>query len=105
MLVLTPQATSVIKDLTALPQIPDGSGLRIAPAPDGSGELQLSLQAQPAPGDEIIDNHGVRVFLEPATANLLADQTLDAQVTDGGAGFYLTGQDHLTGQNEGSPQA
>jgi Fe-S cluster assembly iron-binding protein IscA len=96
-LVLTPNATSVIKDLTAQPQIPDGSGLRIAPAPDGSGELQLSLQAEPAPGDEIINTGGARVFLEPATANLLSDQTLDAQVSDSGAGFYLTTQSRQEG--------
>jgi iron-sulfur cluster assembly protein len=89
---LTPNATNVIKDLTTHPDIPRGSGLRIAPAPDGSGELQLSLQAEPVPGDHVIDNEGARVFLEPATANLLADQTLDAQVSDGGAGFYLTAQ-------------
>ena len=92
MLTLTTNATSVIKDLTTQPQIPEGCGLRIAPAPDGSGELQLSLQAEPVPGDEVIDTEGARVFLEPATADLLADQTLDAQVTDGGAGFYLTAQ-------------
>lgn len=92
MLALTPNATSVIKDLTTQPQIPDGSGLRIAAAGDGSGELQLSLQAVPVPGDEVIDAEGARVFLEPATANLLSDQMLDAQVSDGGAGFYLTAQ-------------
>ncbi|HET9658519.1 MAG TPA: hypothetical protein VFP72_24415 [Kineosporiaceae bacterium] len=92
-LTLTPNATTVIKDLTMQPQVPEGSGLRIAPAPDGSGELQLSLQPEPTPGDEVIDNEGARVFLEPGTAHLLADQTLDAQVTDGGAGFYLTAPD------------
>jgi iron-sulfur cluster assembly protein len=91
-LVLTPNATNMIKDLTTQPEIPEGSGLRIAPAPDGSGELQLSLQAEPTPGDEVIAREGAMVFLEPATANLLADQTLDAQVTEGGAGFYLTAQ-------------
>ncbi len=92
MLALTSNATTVIKDLTTQPQIPEGSGLRIAPAPDGSGELQLSLQAQPAPGDAVIDTDGARVFVEPQTASMLSDQTLDAQVTDGGAGFYLTAQ-------------
>lgn len=102
MLVLTTSATSVIKDLTAQPQIPEGAGLRIAPAPDGSGELHLSLQSAPIPGDEIIDAQGALVFLEPATANLLANQTLDAQVSDTGAGFYLTAQEHAAQQN--SPQ-
>jgi iron-sulfur cluster assembly protein len=91
-LALTTNATTVIKDLTTQPQIPDGSGLRIAPSPDGTGELQLSLQPEPAPGDEVIDDQGARVFLEPAAANLLADQTLDAQVSEAGAGFYLTAQ-------------
>ena len=93
MLALTDNATSAIKDLTTQPQVPNGSGLRIAPAPDGSGELQLSLQQQPTPGDEVIDTSGARVFLEPNTATLLADQILDAQITDAGAGFYLTGQE------------
>jgi Fe-S cluster assembly iron-binding protein IscA len=89
---LTQNATKMIKDLTTQPEIPQGAGLRIAPAPDGSGELQLSLQGEPAPGDQVIDAEGARLFLEPATANLLADQILDAQVSDGGTGFYLTAQ-------------
>ena len=92
MLVLTPNATNAIKDLTAQPEIPEGSGLRIAPASDGSGELQLSLQAKPNPGDEVIANEGALVFLEPATANLLADHALEARIAEGGAGFYLTTQ-------------
>lgn len=90
MLALTPTAHSVIKDLTTQPELPEGAGLRIAPATDGTGDLQLSLQPEPAPGDEVIDTEGVRVFIEPATASLLSDQTLDAQVTDAGTGFYLT---------------
>lgn len=90
MLVLTENAQTVIRDLTAQPELPQGAGLRIAPAPGSAGELQLSLETAPTPGDEVIDEEGVRVFIEPETATLLSDQTLDAQVTDEGAGFYLT---------------
>ncbi len=92
MLALTENAQTVIRDLTGQPELPDSAGLRISPAPEGTGELRLSLEPEPAPGDEVIDTDGVRVFLEPNTAGLLADQTLDAQVNDSGAGFYLTAQ-------------
>lgn len=92
MLVLTENAQTVIRDLTTQPELPDGSGLRISPSTDGEGDLQLSLEPEPIPGDEVIVDAGVRVFLEPGAAVLLADQTLDAQVTDAGAGFYLTAQ-------------
>ena len=90
MLVLTENAQTVIRDLTTQPELPDSAGLRIAPTAGANGELQLSLEPEPIPGDEVIDTDGVRVFLEPTTANLLSNQTLDAQVTDSGAGFYLT---------------
>jgi iron-sulfur cluster assembly protein len=91
-LVLTENAQSVIRSLTDQPEVPTGTGLRIAPAPETGEELQLSLAPSPAPGDEVIDSDGVRVFIEPGAATLLSDQTLDAQVTDAGAGFYLTAQ-------------
>ncbi len=93
MLALTENAQSVIRDLTMQPELPEGSGLRISPAPEGAGELQLALVSAPAPGDAVIDGEGVRVFIEPETAQLLSEQTLDAQVTDSGAGFYLTGRE------------
>lgn len=92
MLALTENARSVIRDLTGQPQIPQGAGLRIAPSPGDESNLQLSLEAEPTPGDHVIDNDGVRIFLEPQTVTLLADQTLDARMADGNAGFYLTAQ-------------
>jgi Fe-S cluster assembly iron-binding protein IscA len=86
-LALTDSARSVIRDLATRPDVPEGGGLRIAPS--DAGELELSLVSGPAPGDEVIDAEGGRLFLEPQTAEALTDQTLDAQVSDDGAGFYL----------------
>jgi iron-sulfur cluster assembly protein len=89
-LALTDNARTVIRDLTARTEVP-GSGLRIAPTQ--AGELELSLVEAPAPGDEVIDSEGARLFLEQQTAAMLADQVLDARVGGDSAGFYLTLED------------
>lgn len=89
MLTLTPSAQTLVRDLTAQPEVPDGAGLRIAPAPT-PGQLQVSITPAPEPGDEVVDNDGARVFVEPQTAELLADSTLDAQQGSDGPSFLLT---------------
>ncbi len=88
MLALTDTAWTVIRDLTAQPDVPRGSGLRISPT--SAGELQLSLAEAPVPGDEVIDDDGALLFVEAQTAAFLSDQVLDAQVGADGTGFYLT---------------
>ena len=46
------------------------------------------------PGDALIDDGGVRVFVEPQTAQLLDAQTLDAQLDEGGeVNFFLASPD------------
>jgi len=90
-LALTDTARTVIRDLTAQPDVPAGCGLRIAPTE--AGELELSLAPAPAPDDEVIDTDGALLFVEQQTAQILADRTLDAKVSDEGAGFYLTVSD------------
>ena len=86
MLTLTDQAVDVVRGLTQDPQAPDEAALRLAPGGDG---LELSLVGSPAPGDEVIEEGGVRVYVEQQAAQLLETQTLDAAVTDGQVSFYL----------------
>jgi Fe-S cluster assembly iron-binding protein IscA len=89
-LTLTPNAQTLVRDITAQPEVPDGGGLRIAPAPAAPGQLQVSVTTGPEPGDEVIDNEGARVFVEHQTAELLGDSTLDAQNGADGPSFVLT---------------
>ncbi|MFZ5870236.1 MAG: HesB/IscA family protein [Actinomycetota bacterium] len=89
MLNLTDNAQTLVRDLTDRPEVPDGAGLRIAPAPS-PGQLQVSIAAAPEDGDEVIDSGGARVFVEPQTAELLGDSTLDAQQGADGPSFVLT---------------
>ena len=91
MLTLTDHAQDAVRALT--PQAPESAGLRIAPANQG---FELSLVTEPVPGDAIIDDGGVRVFVEPQTAQLLDEQTLDAQFDEGGeVNFFLASPDAM----------
>lgn len=90
MLTLTDQAQTVVRALTQDPEAPESAGLRISPGNDG---LELLLVAEPVPGDALIDDGGVRVFVEPEAAQLLDEQTLDAQIDDGEVNFFLASPD------------
>ena len=86
MLTLTDNAQTAVRTLTQDPETPENAGLRITPGTEG---LQLTLVAEPVPGDALIDHGGARVFVEPQTAKLLDEATLDAQVEDGAVNFFL----------------
>lgn len=93
MLTLTDNAVSVIRTLTSQPEVPDGAGLRIAAdATDNSGGLTLSLATAPQEGDEVLDNSGARLFLEPTAANVLDDKALDADVDEQGKVSFALAQ-------------
>jgi iron-sulfur cluster assembly protein len=89
-LTLTDHAQDAVRALT--PQAPESAGLRIAPANQG---FELSLVTEPMPGDALIDDGGVRVFVEPQTAQLLDEQTLDAQLEGGEVNFFLASPDAM----------
>ena len=90
MLTLTDNALTAVRTLTQDPEAPEGAGLRIMPGTEG---LELILVADPVPGDALIDDGGARVYVEPEAAELLKEQTLDAQVEDGQVSFFLSPPD------------
>lgn len=93
MLTLTNNATLVITSITDRPEVPAGSGLRIAADAEDLNSLNLSLAPQPTEGDKVMEESGARVFLEPVASSLLDDMILDADVDDqGGAQFFLAAQ-------------
>jgi len=91
-LTLTENASTEIRNIVADPQVPDGCGLRIANDP-AAGGLTLTLAAAPAEDDQVLDEDGARVFLEPQAAQLLDDKSLDAATDgDGQLRFTVAGQ-------------
>ena len=84
MLTLTDSAVTAIRNLTAQPELPDETGLRIMSQEQGGPAFQVTLAETPADGDQVIETEGARVFLEPGAAVALDDKSLDAQVDDEG---------------------
>ncbi|GAA1583388.1 hypothetical protein GCM10009678_77570 [Actinomadura kijaniata] len=94
MLTLTDGAVQVIRTVTANPELPPETGIRIEPGVNGSDALRLSVAAAPEAGDQIVEEEGARVYLEPEVAQLLDDKTLDAQVDQQGeVEFTIAGGD------------
>jgi iron-sulfur cluster assembly protein len=83
MLTLTDDARTAIQSLSATPGAPPEAGIRIAatPSPNGAGpSLELGVAAAPEPGDQVMDDSGARLFLDPVAAASLENQKLDAQI-------------------------
>jgi iron-sulfur cluster assembly protein len=97
MLTLTPNATQAIEDMLTASGMPESAGLRIAPtapstADAADGRLRAGVATEPDDGDQIIEEAGVRVFLDDAVAELLDDKLLDADIEGENVRFALHDQ-------------
>jgi len=90
-LVLTDNASSVIRTLSDNnSEVAEEVGLRIAPAADDRPmDLAVSLVGTPQLEDEVVEQDGVKVFLDPAAADVLEDKVLDATVEPDGQVRFL----------------
>lgn len=96
MLAVTTAAADAIKAIVSSSDgVPEEGGLRIATAEapeSGAGmALAVALAEEPSAGDQVVDEEGAHVFLEPEAAVALDDAVLDAQV-EGGAVSFAIGQ-------------
>jgi|Tabmets5t2r1_1033131.scaffolds.fasta_scaffold48539_2 iron-sulfur cluster assembly protein len=91
MLTITQDAADAIA--RALEQEPADAGFRIAEgdhSTNGSGPaLEMALAQAPEADDEVIDDGGVRLFVEPQAAETLDGKVLDAEIAEGEVRFAL----------------
>jgi iron-sulfur cluster assembly protein len=96
MLVLTTAAAEVVKSVTSAPDLPEGTGLRIAaesPKPEAATELRMTTAATPDASDQVLEGDGARLFVDPGAAAFLDDKVIDASVDEQGmAHFTLANQ-------------
>jgi hypothetical protein len=99
MLALTPVAAEVVDTIVSQSELPATAGLRITSEEGNAGDnsdgaqrdLRLAVVDEPESGDELVD--GAQIYLEPgATADLLEDKVLDAQVDGSEVRFTLLEQ-------------
>jgi Fe-S cluster assembly iron-binding protein IscA len=94
LLALTDSAVQAVKRIVlSSDEVSETSGLRMVAEQTGmQTSLQLSVVPLPAEDDEVIEEHGARVFLEPEAASLLDDKVLDASVVQDQVAFTIAEQ-------------
>ena len=91
MLTLSPSAVQAVDAiLHSSDAVPDAAGLRIGT--DGDSHLTVELVAEPAPGDEVIEDGGARVFVDPDVSGMLEDAQLEARPQGDQVAFGLAPQ-------------
>ena len=95
MLALTDNAVEAVRDIvSSSDEASETSGLRMVAEREGmQANFQLSVVPLPAEDDEVIDEQGARIFLEPKAASLLDDKVLDASVEQDQVAFTIADQD------------
>jgi hypothetical protein len=88
-LTITPQALTVMRQVTAHPALKSSSGIRIGRRP-GRTALQVRTVEEPEPGDTVLEERGARLYLGPDVDRQVARGELDvATDTDGRVHFIL----------------
>jgi iron-sulfur cluster assembly protein len=94
LLALTDNAVEAVKRIVSSnDDVPETAGLRMVAEPaEAETTFQLSVVPLPAEDDEVVEDHGARVFLEPRAASLLDDKVLDVTVDGDRLGFMIAEQ-------------
>jgi len=82
LLALTQSAVQAVKEIvSSAEEAPETGGLRVVADRAGArANLELSVVALPGEDDEVVEEQGARVFLDPGAASLLEDKVLDASI-------------------------
>ena len=94
LLALTYSAVEAVKSIvSSSAEASETSGLRMVAERAGTqANFHLDVVTLPAEDDEVIDEQGARVFLEPEAASLLDDKVLDASVEQDQVAFTIADQ-------------
>lgn len=98
-LVITERAGEAIRTILEAPQVPQGAGLRIyaEAVDDERSSLELAVTEGPAGSDQVFEQAGARIFLDPQAALYLDDKVIDAEVEQGQVRLSIALQDEGPG--------
>ena len=80
MLKLTDRAAVAIKGMLEEADA-EGAALRVSAEldEDGTPGLHISFVGEPEDGDEVVEDQGVTIYLDPSASDALDDKLLDAE--------------------------
>lgn len=84
MLSLTENASAIVNEITSQPGLSESAGLRITSDDSAQPAFEVTAAAQGEPGDQVVEQDGATIYLEPNAAELLDDKILDAAVDPSG---------------------
>lgn len=91
MLTITETAERALDAVVAAENAPEGAGVRISQGvgADGQPAVGLAVAPAPEPGDAVVEDANVPVFVAAEVADLLDDKILDGQVEGDQIAFRL----------------
>ena len=94
MLQVTARAATILKEARSQRGVPETFGLRVAqPTSNSQSSVHLEFTEQPAPGDQVSEANGLRLFVAAEIAEPLTEQAIDAQGAEPGFDLVLREQD------------
>lgn len=87
---VTPAANEVVRKLLVDKNVPD-YGLRVFVSGGGCSGLQygMALEAEARPYDHVVENDGVKIFVDPTSMMYLNGATVDYEDSIMGGGFKI----------------
>ncbi|HEU0248628.1 MAG TPA: iron-sulfur cluster biosynthesis family protein [Gaiellaceae bacterium] len=94
MLALTDNAVEAVEQIVSSSDVDSEiRGMRVVAERTGAETyFQLSVVPLPAEDDEVIEEDGARIFLDPEAASLLDDKVLDVSVEQNQLAFTIGNQ-------------
>lgn len=94
LLALTDSAVEAVTEIVSSSEEPsETGGVRMVAERAGTQvNFKLSVVPVPAEDDEVIEEQGARIFLEPDAASLLDDKVLDANLEQNKVAFTIADQ-------------
>ena len=92
MVTMTHSATEKVQDFIQEHGVDDAVGLRVAVLPGGCSGFQYGLNIEDAPedDDEVLEMNGVRLFVDPFSAQYLDGVQIDYVSSMKGQGFTFS---------------
>ena len=86
---LTPAAVSTVQEFIEEQGAAEGAGLRVAVLPGGCSGFQygLNIEDSPESDDEVLELGGLKLFVDPFSAQYLEGVEIDYVTTMMGSGF------------------